>query len=117
MGLPGLTTVTVILRVRRGDGAGGWARDSRGDAVYDVTRTDVPGCSVQPGGVGIESVGNGRDQVSTLSTIYAPLSWPGVATSAVEIAGAQYETVGEPQRWDSTPGLSHVVVQVRRTSG
>lgn len=115
--VPGRRTVTVIRRVRQRDenDPTKWARDGRGNAVYADEQVPVPGCSVQPS-AGTETDTEGRVQVTTSTTIYAPLSWPGGPIDAVDIDGTRYEVQGRPQRWDH-PRLGHVVVTVQEVSG
>lgn len=113
--VPGLRTVTVVRRVRVESSPGVWARDPRGNAVYADQQVDVPGCSVQPS-ASTENVADGRVQVTTSITIYAPLSFPAGPVDAVLIDGARYEVQGRPQRWVH-PRLGHVVVTVQEASG
>lgn len=113
--VPGVRTVTVIRRVRQRADDGSWARDGRGNAVYTDERTDVPGCSIQPSS-GTETDAEGRVQVTTSTTIYAPLSFPAGPVDAVEFDGLRWEVQGRPQRWDH-PRLGHVLVTVQEASG
>jgi hypothetical protein len=114
--VPGTRTVTVVRRVRRKNDDGTWARDSRGNAIYDEEHIEVHGCSVQPA-TSTEQNDQQRVLVTSLVTIYAPLTWPAMSPEdAVLIDGRRYEVQGKPQRWEH-PRLGHVVVTVQEASG
>ena len=112
--LPGAQTVTVVRRVRRQNPDGTWARDGRGNAIYDDERIDVKGCSVQPA-TGSETDDQGRTTVYTRTTIYAPLSFPAGPVDAVEFDGLRWDVRGRPARWEH-PRIGHVIVTVEEAS-
>lgn len=115
--VPGTRTVTVLRQVRKRDDQDPtkWARDGRGNAVYVFERIDIPNCSVQPT-QSTEDNGDGRVLVTTTTTIYAPLSWPGGPIDAVEIDGERWQVQGKPRRWEH-PRLGHVEVTVTEVDG
>lgn len=112
--IPGARTVTVVRRVRQQNPDGTWARDPRGNAVYVDERVDIPGCSVQPGS-SQETDAEGRVQITTTTTIFAPLSFPAGPVDAVEFDGLRWNVQGRPQRWEH-PRLGYVIVTVEEAS-
>lgn len=115
MKVPGRRSVTVLRRVRQYDADGKPLRGYGGAPVYADEEVVVEGCSVQP----TSSTEDNDDQrvlVTSLVTIYAPLSFPAGPVDAVLIDGVRHEIQGKPQRWEH-PRLGHVVVIVREATG
>lgn len=94
--------------------------DRYGNQVRDwatASRTDVPGCSVQPLDMA-EQVSPDRDAVTTRWRLFAPAGVDVAATDRISWGGVDYEVDGDPQRWQSpTGGLAHLEVVLRRVEG
>lgn len=111
----GSVTAVVVQKVRRKTSGGAWARDGYGNPIYDELSAEVPGCSMQPSDSS-ESLDEGRNQVATTWTLYAPLAFPATAIDAVRVAGVRFEVLGQPLRWEH-PRLGHVQVTLREVQG
>lgn len=111
-GIPRLQTetVTVVTAARVTDPYSGT------DTALDwtaTTRTEVPGCSVQPE-PGSETI-NGRDSVVTRWRLRGPATMPVTSLDRVERGGTLYEVAGDVERW---PGrLAHTALLLQRVEG
>jgi hypothetical protein len=85
------------------------------DWASGVDELTVPGCSVQPGG-GSEFVDN-REAITTLYTVWAPLSADVVDTDRVTFAGTEYDIDGPIERWEVGTPLDHLVIRLKAVNG
>lgn len=77
-------------------------------------RSDIRGCSVQPGGGSEDTVD--RDAITTLWTVFAPLA-PLDSTNRVEYAGTAYDIDGPVDRWEVGTPLDHMVIRLKAVAG
>lgn len=92
--------------------------DDYGNTVADwsapVTLTIV-GCSVQPGG-GSDQFDN-REAITTLYSVWAPLTADVVDTDRIEFAGTVYDIDGNIELWAVGTPLDHKVIRLKAVSG
>ena len=79
------------------------------------TRTDVPFCSVQPGGGSVTEVD--REATTTLYTVWAPPTAVLTDKSRVEYAGVTYAVDGPVERWNVGTRLDHLVIRLKAVKG
>lgn len=79
-----------------------------GDRPADVT---ITGVSVQPGG-GSEIL-DGRDQITTLYTVWAPLTADVTDVDRIRYAGTVYAIDGPVERWEVGTALDHLVIKLK----
>ena len=82
------------------------------DAPAEVT---ITGCSVQPGG-GSEVYDN-REAITTLYTVWAPITADVVDTDRVRFAGTVYAIDGAIEVWAVGTALDHKVIRLKAVSG
>lgn len=78
-------------------------------------RTDIPGCSVQPGGGGVNE--SDREATTTIYTVWAPPTAVVSDINRVEYAGTPYAVDGPAERWNVGTRLDHIVIRLRAASG
>lgn len=91
--------------------------DDHGTDVPDWTdpdEHDETGCSVQPA-PGTEDL-IGRDQITTIWTVYAPLAADVLTTDRVVYQGDTFEVDGPIRRWE-TGVLDHVEFGLKAADG
>ncbi|GAB3889503.1 hypothetical protein [Terrabacter terrigena] len=96
----------------------GTATAGHGNTVPDWTEPDakpIPGCSVQPGG-GSEFADR-REAITTLYTVWAPISADVLDSDRVEFAGTDYEIDGAIERWEVGTPLDHLVIRLKNVAG
>ena len=81
----------------------------------DPARATIPGCSVQPGG-GSEFTDR-REAITTLYTVWAPITADVVDTDRVAYAGTDYDVDGAIERWEVGTPLDHLVIRLKNVSG
>lgn len=101
-------TVTVL----RGTSAPSEYGNTTSTDWSNPTRTEVPGCSVQPAPATAYTVD--RDTFTTRHQVYMPPDTDVRSNDRVEWRGDTYDVDGDVLRWDF-PGLSHLVVNLRRS--
>lgn len=79
------------------------------------TSATVTGCSVQPGG-GAQEVTD-REAITTLFTVWAPLTAPIVDGDRVTYAGETYDIDGPVERWAVGTRLDHLVIRLKEITG
>lgn len=75
----------------------------------------VTGCSVQPASSSEQT--DQRDTVTTSWRVFLPGGTDLAATDRVRWNGAEYEVIGEPDRWAPDGQDHHVQAQLRRVRG
>jgi len=105
---------TIVRKGRPGEST---AEDEFGNAAPGATGADltITGCSVQPG-AGPEMVLN-RDALTTLFTVWAPISADVVETDTVTYAGTDYAVDGQIERWAVGSRLDHLVIRLKAVTG
>jgi len=96
----------------------GDAEDDYGNTVPDwatPSELTITGCSVQPGG-GSDQFDN-REAITTLYTVWAPLSADVVDTDRVRFAGTVYAIDGAIEVWVVGTILDHKVIRLKAVSG
>jgi head-tail adaptor len=79
------------------------------------TRTDVPWCSVQPGGGQVNE--QDREATTTVKTVWAPSTAVVTDVNHVEYAGVAYAVDGTVDRWDVGSRLDHLVIRLKAVKG
>lgn len=105
---------TIVRKGRPGAPAG---EDDYGNEIPGADGDDlmIRGCSVQPG-AGSETFDR-RDAVTTLYTVWAPLSADVTETDEVEYAGTVYAVDGQIEVWAVGTALDHKVIRLKAVSG
>lgn len=75
----------------------------------------ILGCSVQPGG-GSE-LHDSREAITTLYTVWAPITADVVDTDRVRYAGTVYALDGPIEVWNVGTALDHKVIRLKAVSG
>lgn len=107
----GTQTVTLL----RGGASGGtdeYGNPIPGDSDSEIVLT---GCSVQPGG-GSE-FHDSREAITTLYTVWAPLTPTAMDTDRVRFNETVYELDGPVERWEVGTPLDHQVLRLKAVGG
>jgi len=109
-----LVTQTIVRNGRPAESVG---EDEYGNPAPGDPGSDLPirGCSVQPG-AGSEFIDR-RDAVTTLYTVWAPITADVTETDDVEYAGTVYAVDGQIEVWAIGTALDHKVIRLKAVTG
>lgn len=109
-----LGTQTITRKGRPGEST---TEDEYGNPIPGASGSDLPitGCSVQPG-AGSEFIDR-RDTLSTLYTVWAPITADVTETDDVEYAGTVYAVDGQVEVWAVGTPLDHKVIRLKAVNG
>jgi hypothetical protein len=109
-----LGTQTIIRKARP---SASTEEDEYGNPIPGAPGDDlpIPGCSVQPG-AGVE-VFDRRDALTTVYTVWAPITADVIDTDQIAYAGTVYDIDGPVQRWEVGTALDHLVIRLKAVSG
>lgn len=107
-------TQTITRKGRAGDST---TDDEYGNPIPGAVGSDlpIPGCSVQPG-AGVEVLDR-RDALTTLFTVWAPITADVTETDDVEYAGTVYAVDGQVEVWAIGTALDHKVIRLKAVAG